>query len=87
MRSFFIFCARTPCAACLLLVALSCPGQADNYGIARAEFNRLPIDQRYETQAPLGVAGYWPAVTITAIDFSTPSVGFRRPTDFLLPAF
>jgi hypothetical protein len=41
---------------------LSCPGQADDYDIARADFNRLPIDQRYETQALLGVAGYWPAV-------------------------
>jgi serine protease Do len=49
-------------AACLAIVALPCSGQADGYAIARADFNRLPIDQRYETQALLDVAGYWPAV-------------------------
>ena len=62
MRSILILCGRAALAACLVFVALSCPGHADNYGIARAEFNRLPIDQRYETQVLLGVAGYWPAV-------------------------
>jgi hypothetical protein len=62
MRSILILYGRAALAACLVFVALSCPGHADNYGIARAEFNRLPIDQRYETQVLLGVAGYWPAV-------------------------
>jgi serine protease Do len=62
MRSIFILYGRMAFAACLVFVAVSCPGQADDYGIARANFNRLPIDQRYETQALLGVAGYWPAV-------------------------
>jgi hypothetical protein len=62
MRSMLIFYGRTALAACLAFVALSCSGQADDYGIARADFNRLPIDQRYEMQALLGVAGYWPAV-------------------------
>ena len=62
MRSILILYGRTALAACLVFVALSCPGQADDYGIARADFNRLPIDQRYETQVLLGVAGYWPAV-------------------------
>jgi serine protease Do len=62
MRSILILYTRTALAACLVFVALSCPGQADDYGIARAVFNKLPIDQRYETQALLGVAGYWPAV-------------------------
>jgi serine protease Do len=57
-----IFYRRTVLAACLVFVALSCSGQADDYGIARADFNRFPIDQRYEMQALLGVAGYWPAV-------------------------
>src|ERR1700720_992582 len=62
MRSMLIFYGRTALAACLAFVALSCSGQADDYGVARADFNRLPIDQRYETQALLGVAGYWPGV-------------------------
>src|SRR3984893_1007224 len=62
MRSILMLYGRTALAACLVFVALSCPGHADNYGIARAEFNRLPIDQRYETQVLLGVAGYWPVV-------------------------
>ncbi|MGI8569505.1 MAG: peptidoglycan-binding domain-containing protein [Methylocella sp.] len=62
MRSMLILYGRTVLAACLVFVALACPGQADDYGIAQTEFNRLPIDQRYETQALLGVAGYWPAV-------------------------
>jgi serine protease Do len=62
MCSILIPYMRTALAACLVFVALSCPGQADDYGIAQADFNRLPIDQRYETQALLGVAGYWPAV-------------------------
>jgi serine protease Do len=57
-----IFYRRTVLAACLAFVALSCSGQADDYGTARADFNRFPIDQRYEMQALLGVAGYWPAV-------------------------
>jgi SAM-dependent methyltransferase len=57
-----IFYGRTVLAACLAFVALSCSGQANDYGIARADFNRFPIDQRYEMQALLGVAGYWPAV-------------------------
>lgn len=38
------FLGRTALAACLAFVALSCSGQADDYGIARAGFNRLPID-------------------------------------------
>jgi serine protease Do len=62
MRSILTLYVRTALAACFIFVALPCPGQADDYGIARADFNRLPIDQRYETQALLGVAGYWPAV-------------------------
>jgi serine protease Do len=62
MCSKLIFYGRTVLAACLAFVALSCSGQADDYGVARADFNRLPIDQRYETQALLGVAGYWPGV-------------------------
>lgn len=36
--------------------------QADDYRIAETNFNRLPIDQRYEVQMLLGVAGFWPAV-------------------------
>jgi hypothetical protein len=52
----------TALAACFVFGALSCPGQADDYDIARADFNRLPIGQRYETQALLGVAGSWSAV-------------------------
>ncbi len=56
MFSMLILYGRMALAACLVWVALSCPGQADDYGIARAEFNRWPIDQRYETQALLGVA-------------------------------
>jgi hypothetical protein len=62
MLSMLILYGRTARAACFVFVALSCSGQADDYGIARANFNRLPMDQRYETQALLGVAGYWPAV-------------------------
>jgi len=62
MRSILILYMRTALAACLVFVAVSCPGQADDYGIARAEFNKSPIDRRYETQVLLGVAGYWPAV-------------------------
>ncbi len=62
MRSILILYGRTALAACLVLAASTCPGRADDYGIARADFNRLPIDQRHETQALLGVAGYWPAV-------------------------
>jgi serine protease Do len=62
MRSILILYGRTALAVCFVFVALSCYGRADDYGIARAGFNRLPIDQRYETQALLGVAGYWPAV-------------------------
>src|SRR3984893_8443299 len=62
MRSILILYGRTALAVCLVLVAFRCPGQADDYGSAQADFNRLPIDQRYETQALLGVAGYWPAV-------------------------
>ena len=42
-------------------------GQTDDCGIARADFNRLPIDQRYETQALLGRAGYWPGVVTEAV--------------------
>jgi hypothetical protein len=42
----------------LAFVALSCSGQADDYDIARADFNRFPIDQRYEMQALLG----WPVI-------------------------
>jgi hypothetical protein len=49
---------RTVLAACLAFVALSCSGQADDYDIARADFNRFPIDQRYEMQALLG----WPVI-------------------------
>jgi hypothetical protein len=55
MHSMLISYGRTVLAACLAFVALSCSGQAGDYGIARADFNRLPIDQRYETQALLGV--------------------------------
>src|ERR1700730_5010236 len=62
MHSMLIFYGRTVLAACLAFVAFSCSGQAGDYGIARTDFNRLPIDQRYEMQALLGVAGYWPAV-------------------------
>jgi hypothetical protein len=62
MRSILILYGRAALAACLVFVALSCPGHADDYGIARADFKRLPIDQRYETQVLLGVAGYWSAV-------------------------
>ena len=62
MPPMLIFYGRTTLAACFVFVALSCSGQAADYGIARADFNRLPIDQCYETQALLGVAGYWPAV-------------------------
>jgi serine protease Do len=62
MVSIFRLWARPVFAACLFLVALSCPGQADNYRVAQTNFNRLPIQQRYEMQALLGVAGYWPAV-------------------------
>jgi serine protease Do len=36
--------------------------RADDFRLAEANFNRLSIDQRYEMQALLGVAGYWPAV-------------------------
>jgi hypothetical protein len=62
MVSIFNLWGRAAFAACLFFAALSCPGCADDYGNARAAFNRLSIDQRYETQALLGVAGYWPAV-------------------------
>jgi hypothetical protein len=63
MRSIFILYGRMALAAYMVLIALSCPGQADDYDSARANFNRLPIDQRYEMQALLGVAGYWPAAS------------------------
>jgi serine protease Do len=36
--------------------------QADDYRIAETNFNWVPIDQRYEVQMLLGVAGFWPAV-------------------------
>jgi serine protease Do len=62
MISIFRFWRHAAFAACFLLTALSCPGQADDYRIAEKTFNRLPIGQRYEVQALLGVAGYWPAV-------------------------
>ena len=62
MRSIFTLRRRTAFTACLFLITLSCPGQADDYRIEQANFNRLSIDQRYDTQALLGVAGYWPAV-------------------------
>ena len=45
-----------------LVVALSCPVQADDYRVAETNFNRFPVRQRYDMQALLGVAGYWPAV-------------------------
>jgi hypothetical protein len=62
MRSILFHYGRKALAAFLVFVALSGPGHADDYGNARAAFNRLSIEQRYETQALLGVAGYWPAV-------------------------
>ena len=36
--------------------------QAGDYRIAETKFDGMSIDHRYEMQALLGVAGYWPAV-------------------------
>jgi serine protease Do len=61
-HAFDFHTSQTHCVYRLFLITLSCPGQADDYRIEQANFNRLSIDQRYDTQALLGVAGYWPAV-------------------------
>jgi serine protease Do len=62
MVSIFRLWGRAVFAVCLFLVVLSCPGRCDEYRVAQTNFNRLPLDQRYELQVLLGVAGYWPAV-------------------------
>jgi serine protease Do len=62
MASSFRLCGHAVFAACLFIVALSCPGQADNYRVAQTNFDGLPIGKRHELQALLGVAGFWPAV-------------------------
>ena len=62
MRSIFTLRRRTAFAACLFLLTLSCSGQADDYRAAETNFNNLSINQRYQMQALLGVAGFWPAV-------------------------
>jgi serine protease Do len=62
MVSIFRLWGRAVFAVCLFLVVLSCPGRCDEYRAAKTNFNRLPLDQRYELQVLLGVAGYWPAV-------------------------